>query len=478
METLKKINNKNILKISIVLCSFLFAIPSIIYLLQNKTVLNFTNEYCFLLNNSDRVFQTGIYLLIIGLFCILYYLIIKNRKKVFTNIKQILLIVLIVSVFFMVVIPFESSDVFYYLGIGRIQSEYGQNPYYISVKDYVDNNNVDMEKDTALQKGYNNYWSETTVVYGAIWTLVCRIIAGLSFGSVDIGVFLFKVLNLVVHIFNCYMIYKISHKKIFSIIYGLNPFVLIEAISNVHNDIFVIAFILIATYFLIRKKNLFVTTLFLSFATAIKYFAILLLPIMIIYYFRKEKPQTRFINCIKYGLLFVAFLIIPYLLYMQDLQVFKGMADQQGKVTKGIYVLIAEYFTEPANLVGKISSLALGIFIIVYFFKCIMLLAKPQISFRKEMQSFYWMLLVFIFVLITAFQPWYLMWLCPIIMWQKSKGIKLITQMQIMTLIANIVFLIYSENYRYGVPFFFIFVVGTLLCVIRNNNKKVINKKI
>ena len=177
MESLKKINNKNILKISIILCSFLFAIPSIIYLLQNKTILNFTNEYCFLLNNSDRVFQTGIYLLIIGLFCILYCLIIKNRKTIFTNIKQILLLVLIVSIFFTVVIPFESSDVFYYLGIGRIQSEYEQNPYYISVKDYVDNNNVNMENDTVLQKGYNNYWSETTVVYGAIWTLVCKIIA-------------------------------------------------------------------------------------------------------------------------------------------------------------------------------------------------------------------------------------------------------------------------------------------------------------
>ena len=110
---------------------------------------------------------------------------------------------------------------------------------------------------------------------------------------------MFKLLNLMVHIFNCYMIYKISHKKIFSIIYGLNPFVLIEALSNVHNDIFVIAFILLATYFLIRKKNLFVATLFLSLATAIKYFAILLLPITIIYYFRKEKPQTRFIKLYK-----------------------------------------------------------------------------------------------------------------------------------------------------------------------------------
>ena len=471
MENLKKIKKENILKISIILCAFLFSIPSIMYLLENKTVLDFTNEYCFLLNNSDKLIQTGIYLSIISTFCILYYLIIKNRKKLFRNIKQILLLVLIVSIFFMIVVPFESSDVFYYLGIGRIQSEYNQNPYYISMKEYVDNSNINMENDTVLKKGYNNYWSGTTVVYGAIWTLLCRIIAGLSFGSVDIGLLLFKLLNLVVHIFNCYMIYKISHKKIFSIIYGLNPFVLIEALSNVHNDIFVVTFILLAIDFLIRKKDLIIAILFLSFATSIKYFAILLLPIIIIYHFRKEKQLKRFINCIKYGLIFAVFLIIPYLLYMQDLQVFKGIADQQGKITKGIYIVIAEYFTEPTNLVGTISKLALVTFIIAYYFKCIALLVKPQISFRKEMQSFYLILLVFIFILITAFQPWYLMWLSPIIMWQKAKDIKLITQMQIMTLISNSVFLMYSENYRYGVPFFFIFVVGSLICALRNNKR-------
>ena len=97
-----------------------------------------------------------------------------------------------------------------------MQSTYNQNPYYQSIKEYVDNNNVDMSNDTVLKKGYSNYWSNTTVVYGAIWTLICRIIAGMSFGNVDIGLILFKILNLIIHIVNCYLMYKISKKKIFS----------------------------------------------------------------------------------------------------------------------------------------------------------------------------------------------------------------------------------------------------------------------
>ena len=139
---------------------------------------------------------------------------IKKNKEIFKNIKQILYFVAIVGLFFVVMIPFESSDIFYYLGIGKLQSTYNQNPYYQSIKEYVDNNNVDMSNDTVLKKGYSNYWSNTTVVYGAIWTLICRIIAGMSFGNVDIGLILFKILNLIIHIVNCYLMYKIFQKPL------------------------------------------------------------------------------------------------------------------------------------------------------------------------------------------------------------------------------------------------------------------------
>ena len=43
-----------------------------------------------------------------------------------------------------------------------------------------------------------------------------------------------------------YLLYKISNKKIFSLLYGINPFILIEAIAHVHNDIFIIFFTLLA----------------------------------------------------------------------------------------------------------------------------------------------------------------------------------------------------------------------------------------
>ena len=57
MDFIKNINEK-ILKIGIILSALLFSIPSIIYYIQNGTVLNFKEEYCFLLNNQDTLIQT------------------------------------------------------------------------------------------------------------------------------------------------------------------------------------------------------------------------------------------------------------------------------------------------------------------------------------------------------------------------------------------------------------------------------------
>lgn len=458
--------------------SFLFITPSIIYMTKNKTVLNFDNEFCFLLNNSNRLFQAFIYTIIILGMIGIYYIIIKKRNKIFKNIKQIYITISIISLIFVFTIPFWCSDVFYYLGVGRLEAEYHQNPYYTTMKEYVDSNNVNINNDTVMQKGYNNYWSETTVVYGPIWTIICSIIAKLSLGNIDFGLFIFKLCNVLAHMLNCYLIYKISNKKIFTIAYGLNPFILVEGIANVHNDMFVILFILIALYQLLKKKNITLSVLSLAMATDIKYFAVLLLPFIVIYFYKDKKIKYRILKCIQYGIMFGIFMLIPYILYINDLQVFKGMSDQQGKIAKGLYLFVSQYFTNPSNLVNIISKTMLYMFIIVYTYICTMLLIKPKIKFNIEMKKFFYILLAFIFLLITNFQPWYLIWLSPFILWQKAKNMKLIIQMQLITLIANIVFLIYSENFVYGVPFFMIFVTGTLICIIKNKKERKIYIKV
>ncbi len=471
---MKKEKKNNYIKYIFIIFSIMFAVPSIIYYINNKTILGFDKEFRFLLNDAHKTFQTFVYVyLIIGMI-IVYYLIIKNKDKIFKNTNQIFKYIAIISLIFVIVIPFWCSDVFYYLGIGRLYSEYEKNPYYTTIKEYVDSHkSVDLEKDTVLKQGYNNVWSKTTVVYGPIWTSICGGIAKLSFGNIDFGLLVFKLINALVHVLNCYMIYKIWNKKTFTLMYGLNPFVLIEGISNVHNDMFVLLFILVATYMLVKKKNIWATVVFLSLAAAIKYFAILLLPIFVLYYYKDKKLHKRMLLggvCI---LFFVALVLIFYLPFVEDFEVFKGMQTQQGKHAKSMYVAIRLIFPNYATVPGKVNRILILTFIILYFIKCLNLLIKKEIKIEKEMREHTIYLMIFLFLLITNFQPWYLIWLFYCIFWQKKENVFYLINLCLSTLFANCVFLLNSEAWTYGGTFFGIILVSIIGLKLLGDNKKI-----
>ena len=474
------INSKKIILIIFILSAILFAIPSIKYLAENGTILNFNEYFKFFLNDTDRVEQTIIYLVLLTVLTIFYFLIIKNREKLFKNNKQMYIYIAIISLIFVMVVPFLSSDVFYYLGIGRIDSVYGQNPYYVTIKDFVESgdNSQYLEQDTVLAKGYENDWRNTTVVYGPVWTLICTIVAGISFGNIDIALLTLKLLNMIVHMVNCYLIYRLTGKKLFVLLYGLNPYMFIEGIANVHNDIYIVTFILSSMYFLLKKKNIIASIVFLALATAIKYFAILLLPFMIIYYFRDKKPLERLKKCFLYGMLFIFIVAITYLLYVQDIQVLNGIMTQQEKFAKNFYIILMEYFDIP-NLVSNVNTVFLISFIIIYSFTCLTLLYKKQIKFREEMRKTEYFLIAFLFLLITNFQPWYIMWLSPLMMWQNKNMIQLIVQIALISQFANSVFLINGEGWRNGTPFTFFMLLGIFVCLnLRNIFPKPIKPKI
>ena len=464
MKSIKIIFNKIIQPLFIVMC-FIMAMPSILYLVKYKTILDFEPYFQFLYNAPiERLGQAILFGIILIIISVLYFLIIKKRNELFANNKEVLIFIAIVAIIFAFVLPFMSSDVFYYMGIGRIDFKYNQNPYYVSIKDFVDtgDNSKFLEQDTVLKEGYNNYWSNSTVVYGPIWTLICKFVGALSFGNATLALILFKIINLSAHLLSCFLIFKISKKKIFTLLYGLNPLVLIEGIGCVHNDIFVVLFIILALYFLKEKKTLLLSVISLAIATGIKYFAIILLPFIIIYYFREEKPLKRFLKCIEYGVIFAITLIIPYLFYVQDLQILSGLFVQQAKLNKNFYLIIYEYFKDPTILTAQVNHILLAIFTILYFFTCLILLNKKEIIFRKEIRKAHYLVIAFLFIIITNFQPWYVLWIIPFIIWQKADKILWIPQIAIICEFSNMIFLTYGEGWKNGIPFTFTFIVGSL----------------
>lgn len=148
-----KSKQNNLIKIAFILGSIAFAMPSILYLIQKKTVFAFGPYFQFLYNEpSSRTTQTFLYLLILAILSVFYFAIIKNRKEMFLDTKRMFLFIAIIALIFVMVLPFLSSDIFYYLGIGRLDSTYHQNPYYTTIKEFVEqgDNTKYLQTDTIL----------------------------------------------------------------------------------------------------------------------------------------------------------------------------------------------------------------------------------------------------------------------------------------------------------------------------------------
>lgn len=455
--------------IAVVVC---FALPSILYLIKNQSIYWFTYQWTFifktpntaLLRGTNTVFFAGI----MSIIFILYILVIKHCNKIFESKKQLIIAICIISVLFALIIPYTSTDVYSYIANGWSDSHYHENPYYKSVGQVSDEYQV---RDQ-MQNKVANCWRYETVVYGPLWTLICKILTGISFGNIDVALAIFKGTNLIVHLINCLFVWKITHKKKFVLIYGANPAILFEALSNVHNDIFIVLFILFAVYFVTKKKNLLLSVAFVAMATAIKYLGILILPFIILYYVREKSIPEKIKYCILYGLEFIVILAGFYAIYLRNLNIFAGLFVQQAKYNRSIMLVFYYLLGTDAMKIFKVVLLV--IFAEIYISTVIKLLINDnKKTFSTYIRQYNPLLYIFTFVLITNFNSWYILWLFPTMMFLNGKNIRLIMNLSYAVEVAYIgSFALHSEAQVLGILYINLLALITVCLVPIQNFKK------
>ena len=456
----------NVLLYLMIIVSIILCIPSILYLVNNKTVDGFDAYYTYTLvktNNTTIGCLNGI--IFIGLllvFSIIYLLIIKNEKQIFKNKKQIMIFIFIISVIFMMILPFLSSDIYYYMGDSWLASKYGENPYYTTVKDLQDNGiNDEILNNTG-------YWSHTTSIYGPIWNSIAKLLVSLSFGKVTIALFIFKIASLLIHVLNSYLIYKISKSNKYMLLYGLNPLVLIELLSNVHNDIYLILFILLSLYFLIRKKNICFTLIFLALSIAIKYSTVLIVPFILIYCFKDKNIPKRILYCLITGISITVLVIMFYLPYYRDISIFTNMLVQDGKYTQSIMALLFVKMNQN-HLFKIINTFKLPIFALIYLITLLQVLVKNNINLKYIMKKYNMIMLIFIFVILTTFQKWYILWILPTMIWQNKNMRNFILSLTIAGIIPSLpYFCIENDAFSYGINYSLNIILFSTIIVLIN----------
>lgn len=468
---MSKITEKINYKILFFITTITISIPSLKYLFQNKTIVNFTEWFTFFLRKPTNYIESTIGAVIFGILLLLlifyYFKILKNNNKEFKNIKKIILYVLLISIIFGVMLPFTTSDIFYYIGTGWIDSHYGENPYYTSVQEV----RIENSDDEILQR--TGLWENQVVVYGPLWAFICKSLSFLSFGNATAALYIFKIVAIFIHILNTILVYKITKKEKFSLLYGLNPFILFEMITNVHNDIYLIFFILLSIYCLLKKKNIILTVVFMALATCIKYVSVLLIPFMVLYYLRNEKLSKKILYCFLYALLFIVIMLEMYLIYAKDMTLFSIMMMQQGKYRESILAIALEMSSRTGiDILSYVKSIFILVFIFVLIDGLIFMFVYKKLTFRNTMKKYNNLLVAFLFLVITNLCPWYTSWLIPTMFWLRGKQIKNILYLQFSyELVTLINFALYSESYKIGLVYLPIMVIIIIMFNLIENRK-------
>lgn len=484
--SMKEWIEKNTYKILYTCVSLIIAIPFINYLIQNKTVFKFIFVNTFTASEygqNNQILNMVLFVLCFILLFLLYFAIIKNRDKLFKNIKQILIFTCLVGAIFALVIPVTSLDVYSYIGTGWVDSHYNENPYYTSISDIREQIEPETRDEMLLKVA--RCWIDEPVVYGPAWAFMCKLLTSISFGSIDIALLIFKIAALIELLACTWLIYKITNKKIFAVIFALNPLILFEAVSNVHNDIFLILFMLLGIYFVVKKQKLWLSIIFLAIATGIKYMSVILVPFLVIYALQKEELPKKIGKTVLYAIEFLAVIIGFYAIYMEDFSVLSGLIVQQDKYERSIFLLLNTIINNE-QVINILKMLALTIFTAFYVYVVTGLFIKnrnEKITIKSIMQQYNPFLLVFLLVLITNFNAWYLIWLFPTIMWQKSKNIRMMLCLSIGGIMAyGFTYLVQIDSRPMGIPFFFTMIISSLCAYAiwqlkRNKMKKYKNKE-
>ncbi len=227
---------------------------------------------------ANRAFISYAYFILIVILFLVYFFLVK--KNFFTVKKTFLLTFILFFSPLLFSYNALSYDVFNYLFNAKMVINYHANPHVKVALDYPD--------DAWVRFMHNTH---TSAPYGYGWTMVSLLPFIVFSGKFTLTWYSFRLLNLTL-LFLCLYIMMQWQKKIYHHInyqslslFFFNPLVLIEVITNFHNDLWMMLPVLLSLYLLYPSKDspmsksqfLFSLILFL-FSLSIKYASIALLP--------------------------------------------------------------------------------------------------------------------------------------------------------------------------------------------------------
>src|SRR5215831_12535859 len=241
-------------------------------------------------NFKQNILDEVVLILVTAALVVLYFRGMKFARRAPTS--TVVLFAVAVGFVGFVTPPFDSTDVFFYMATGWQQAHYNSNPY-VSVLRNVEGAAEDPMIQNSWMARNRNPWLDIPLPYGFLFALLARGIAWFGRGNFWITLWLFSSLNLVVHAGIAFCLWKAGNLlpgkngKTILYLYTWNPFVVLEYLADLHNDIIVAFLIVLAAYLVLRQRPLWSLPLLVA-AGLIKYVSFVLVPFALIFVIHKK----------------------------------------------------------------------------------------------------------------------------------------------------------------------------------------------
>jgi len=345
--------------------------------------------YFFDLSKADEVI---LYIFVFGVSFLMYMILyFRNRRREFGkgDLKWVLFAAVVLRLVLIMQTPVASDDYYRYLWDGKVQSE-GEDPFLYTPLELTELHDEIIYPNVSFPEIKTIYPPVSQIIFYLGYLISPHSAAGLKilYLIFDIGIMLF--------ILGCLKKLKLSSS--FIILYTFSPLIVLEIFLNAHVDIVMIFFLSGCIYFTINK-TLPLSLLFLALSVLSKTYSVMILPVMLLFFYKQEISLIRIIKN------FVFFLLpfsIVYIYREGILNLFQVMENYMkhwysNNLIFKIIIFLSSLLSINDHIVTR--KILLLLFTISYF---IILFSK--IDFIKKITF----ILIFYFLFSHTVHPWYL----------------------------------------------------------------------
>jgi hypothetical protein len=324
-----------------------------------------------------RTFAPGIvegllYVILLLVLFALYWLLYKQTlDKSILSLKSVLGISILLSVPLLFMYPINANDVYRYVIRGLISSQYGVSPFEYAPADFGD----------ALYPLLAGEWYGVTSPYGPLWESLAFLVTSIGKENFLVNILLFKLVGLASLVAAGVVLWGLfplrapegcsddNRRLACTILWILNPALLLTFVGNAHNDALMIMFLLLG-WLVINQGYRGPGFLVFLAASLFKPIALLAAPIVFLSSFR-ELTQSR--ERIVYALwVFVggtALLFLAFLPFGDPLPLVRRLLEEAGAGASfsplTLIILLTREFDLPISFT-EIAQLATALFLLLY----------------------------------------------------------------------------------------------------------------